>query len=59
MSLSKGEPMETMLDLLTRGLQDQGCFVRPMQYTPKEDSGILRVTTDDDRMYSVHFNEIK
>ena len=51
--------METMLDLLTRGLQDQGCFVRPMQYTPKEDSGILRVTTDDDRMYSVHFNEIK
>jgi len=48
--------METMLDLLTRGLQDQGCFVRPMHYAHGDDSGILRVTTDDDRIFSIHFN---
>jgi hypothetical protein len=49
--------METMLDLLRRGLEDQGCFVRPMQYTHEEDSGILRVTAPDDRVFSIHFNQ--
>ena len=48
--------MDSMIDILRRGLEDQGCFVRPMQYTNEEDSGALRVTTDDDRVFSVHFH---
>ena len=52
----KGNPMETMIDLLRRGLEDQGCFVRPMQYAHEEDSGCLRVSTDDNRVFSVHFH---
>ena len=48
--------MDRMIDLLRRGLEDQGCFVRPMQYTNEDDSGALRVTTDDDRVFSVHFH---
>ena len=51
-----GGPMDSMIDILRRGLEDQGCFVRPMQYTNEEDSGALRVTTDDDRVFSVHFH---
>ena len=47
--------METMIDLLRRGLEDQGCFVRPMQYINEEDSGCLRVSTGDNRVFSVHF----
>ena len=48
--------MDSMIDILRRGLEDQGCFVRTMQYTNEEDSGALRVTTDDDRVFSVHFH---
>jgi len=47
--------MNSMLDLLTISLQDAGCFARVIHYDTEKDSGILRVTTDDERVYSVHF----
>jgi hypothetical protein len=43
-------------DTLAAGLIDQGCFCRIMQVDPDGDSGVMRVTTSDDRVYSIHFN---
>ena len=41
--------------LLIRALQDAGCFVRTLQVDSDGGSGLLRVTSPDDRIHSVHF----
>jgi len=48
--------MQPFDQLLILSLQDAGCFVRSLQMDSDGDSGILRVTTDDERIYSIHFN---
>ena len=48
---------EPFLGIIRTALINAGCFVRTLQYNHSDDSGgILRVTTDDDRIYSVHFD---
>ena len=47
---------ESFLDILNRALINAECHVRTLHFNERYDSGIVRVTTDDELVYSIHFN---
>lgn len=48
--------MQPFGELLVLSLNDAGCQTRVWQMDGDGESGILRVQTDDGRVYSIHFN---
>lgn len=47
--------MQPFSEFLILALIQSGLNVRTMQLDPDKDSGLLRVTMDDGRVYSIHF----
>jgi len=48
---------QSFLDILQRALINEECHVRTAYFHERDDSGLLIVTTSDDLVYSIHFNQ--